>query len=335
MKRLQLVLLKYVDRLVSQSDFEGLAERVQRLAPEIDVVITSRHRLAQWKRLPQAFRPTLTVVFGRMRKGHWAHGRVLDCAKFAKHEELAKLRAVGIPVPDFVVVEPGTILDPAVWGPYVVVKPTLAARGREVRIRKTSRVRFAPPEDFPREHPIHSGPLIAQRFVYTGPWAVSYRVCTFLGRALYCWRAEQSHSKRRLEGRWDFAASAGGVQIIAPAQTSTYTLVDDAEVIRVAERAHRLAFPDYPYLGFDLVRDAESGEVSVLEANSGGNVLHLSSKLGVTLQRLHGFDLYRQFGALERAAERLVEVTRERAIVAPLGRPLRSRSLAAGAGAPA
>jgi hypothetical protein len=36
--------------------------------------------------------------------------------------------------------------------------------------------------------------------------------------------------------------------------------------------------------------------------------------------RAHGFDLYRQLGALDRAAERLVEVTRRRAIVAPLGR---------------
>ena len=68
--------------------------------------------------------------------------------------------------------------------------------------------------------------MLAQRFVYTGPWAVSYRVCSFFGRALYCWRVEQSHAKRPLAGRWEFAGGAegGGIQIVAPSMTSTYTL---------------------------------------------------------------------------------------------------------------
>ncbi len=333
MKRQQLILVMLSRHIVSRSDLEALAERVRRQAPEIDVVVTSRHRAEHWRLLPHAFRPTLTVVFGPLRKRVWAHGEILDCPKLAKHVELAKLRAAGIPVPDFEIIGPGTRLDPAVWGPYTVVKPTLGARGAEVRIRRTGRVRFEAPDAFPPGHPSRKGPLIAQRFVYTGPWAVSYRVCTFLGRALYCWRVEQSHAKRRLEGRWNFAgsAAAGGVQIIAPALTSTYTLVDDAELIAVAERAHRLAFPDYPYLGFDLVRDAETGEVSVLEANSGGKVLHLSSTVGASIQRLHGIDLYRQLDAHERAAERLVEITRRRARVAPLGRRVLARAPEPGA----
>jgi hypothetical protein len=330
-KRQQLILLMLSRHIVSRCDLEALAERVRRQAPEIDVVVTTRHRAEHWRLLPQALRPTLTVVFGPLRKRVWAHGQILDCPKFAKHVELAKLRAAGVPVPDFAVIEPGTRLDPGVWGPYTVVKPTLGARGAEVRIRKTARVRFEAPEAFPPEHPIRKGPLIAQRFVYTGPWAVSYRVCTFFGRALYCWRVEQSHAKRRLEGRWDFHKGSGGVQIIAPSLASTYTLSDDAELIAVAERAHRLAFPDYPYLGFDLVRDAETGEVSVLEANSGGKVLHLSSVMGMSVQREHGIDFYRQLGALERAAERLIEVTRRRARIAPLGRRALARAPEAGA----
>jgi hypothetical protein len=160
--------------------------------------------------------------------------------------------------------------------------------------------------------------------VYTGRWAVSYRVCTFLGRAQYCWRVEQAHAKRPLEERWGFggrhAASGGGIQIVAPSMKSTYTLVRDEELIALAERAHRLAFPDHLILGFDLVRDADTGEASVLEANSGGAVWHLASPMGVSLQQQHGLDLYRQLGALDRAAEALIEATRRWAIVAPLGR---------------
>jgi hypothetical protein len=216
----------------------------------------------------------------------------------------------------------------------VVVKPTAGQSGCEVRIRRTRRVRYQPPESFPAGHPIRKGPLLAQRFVYTGPWAVSYRVTTFFGRTLFCWRVEQSHQKRRLESRFAFGGTGeglGGIQIIAPSRSSTYSLVDDAEVIGLAESAHRLAFPDYPYLGFDLVRDADTGELSVIEVNSGGVTWHLSSQLGRSMQRDHRMDLYGQFGALDRAAERLIELTRSRARRAPLGPGAREmRSLRSG-----
>ena len=321
MKRRLLILASGLEEVVLPRDLDALAERVERQAPDIDVIVAGRHRRDHWKLLPHALRPALSVGFGWLRKRRFLAGEILHCPRIPKHVELEQLRAAGVPVPDWVVVTPGTTLDPAVWGPYVVVKPTVGRVGKEVRIRRTGRVRYEPPESFPKEHPIQRGPLLAQRFIYTGPWAVSFRVCTFFGRALYCCRAEQSHEKRPLESRFDFrGAAGGGIQIIAPSKTSTYTLVDDAEVIALAERAHQLAFPDYPYLGFDLLRDAESGEVSVIEANSGGAVWHLSSTMGMSLQRTHGIDFYRQFGALDRAAERLIEVTRRRAVVAPIGR---------------
>jgi len=322
-KRYRLVLARVFERIVQPRDLLAIAERVERRAPEIEVAVAGKRRAGQWKLLPHAFRPTLTVAFGDLRRSRFLSGRILHCANLLKHTELEQLRAAGIPVPDWVLIEPGVRLDPAVWGPYVVVKPSVGRRGIDIRIRRTGRVRYEAPESFAPGHLTGKGPLIAQRFVYTGPWAVSYRVCTFFGRALYCWRAEQSHQKRRLESRWQFAGTAdgGGIQIIAPSKTSTYTLVDDEEVIALAERAHRLAFPDYPYLGVDLLRDVESAQVSVVEANTGGNVWHLSSTTGIGIQRAHGIDLYAQFGALDRAADQLIEATRRQALVAPMGRP--------------
>jgi hypothetical protein len=322
-KRYRLVLARVIESAIHTRDLVALAERVAKQAPEIEVAVAGKRRATQWRLLPHVFRPTLTIGFGGVHHRRFLNGRILHCPMLAKHSELAQLRASGIPVPDWVVIEPGTQLDPAVWGPYVVVKPTFGGQGVDVRIRRTGRVRFEPSERLPPKRGFRNGPLIAQRFVYTGPWAVSYRVCTFFGRALYCWRSEQSHQKRRLEGRWEFAgdAAGGGIQIIAPSKTSTYTLVDDEEVIALAERAHSLAFPDYPYLGFDVLRDVESGALSVIEANSSGCVWHLSSRMGISMQRAHGIDLYSQFGALDRAAERLVEATRRHAMVAPIGKP--------------
>jgi hypothetical protein len=322
-KRYRLVLARAREQAVDERDLAALAARVERLAPEIEVAVAGKRRSQQWKLLLHALRPTLTVAFGDLRRGRFLSGRILHCANFSKDEELELLGAAGIPVPDWVVIRPGTQLDPADWGPYVVVKPSVSTSGKDIRIRKTGRVRYQPPGSFQPEHRAQSGPLIAQRFVYTGPWAVSYRVCTFLGRALYCLRVEQSHQKRRLEGRWQFGGSGtgGGIQIIAPSKTSTYSLSHDEQVIDLAERAHRLAFPDYPYLGVDLVRDAESGQLWVIESNTGGGVWHLSSRAGVAVQHAHGIDFYSQFGALDRAAERLVEATRRQARVAPHGRP--------------
>jgi len=322
-KRYRLVFTKVLPRTIHVRDLAALAQRVEKRAPDIEVVRAGRHRTEQWKLLPHAFRPTLTIGFGALRRRRFLSGRILHCPWIPKHEELERLRAVGIPVPDWTVIEPGTRLDPAFWGPYVVVKPSVGGHGLDIRIRRTGRVRYQPPESFPPDHMIRKGPMLAQRFVYTGSWAVSYRVCTFFSRALYCWRVEQSHQKRQLESRWQFAGAAdgGGIQIIAPSKTSTYSMVDDEEVIALAERAHRLAFPDYPYLGFDLLRDVETGELCVIEANSGGCVWHLSSRMGRSMQRAHGIDLYSQFGALDRAAERLVEATRQHAMVSPVGRP--------------
>jgi hypothetical protein len=323
-KRHLLILANPRKKVAVRGDLDALADRVARRAPDIDVLVVGRHRRQQWKVLPRAFRPALTVAWGSLRERRFLAGEILHCPRIPKHVELERLRAAGVPVPDWHVLTPGTRLDPASWGPYVVLKPTVGAKGVEVRIRRTGRVRYEPPGSFPTDHPIREGPLLAQRFVYTGPWPVSYRVTTFFGRALFCWRVEQSHQQRRLEGRFEFGNSSGGggIQIIAPSMKSTYTVVADEEVVGLAERAHRLAFPDYPYLGIDVLRDAETGAVSVLEANSGGAIWHLSSGMGASIQRMHGIDFYRQFGALDLAAEQLIEVTRRRARVAPVGRML-------------
>lgn len=321
MRRRRLVLMSPMPSRVRPRDLHALEERIQRQAPDIDVVVTTRRRADQWPLLLQPLRPTLSVVFGSLGRRKYLAGRILHCPRLPKHVELAKLEAAGIPVPRWERIRPDTRLDPDEWGPYVVVKPTRSACGVDVRIRRTRRVRYEPPAAAPSGSPRRDGGHIAQRFVYTGRWPVSYRVCTFLGRAQYCWRAEQSHDMRPLTDRWAFGRDGGGIQIIAPAKTSTYSLVVDEEMIALAERAHRLAFPDYPYLGFDLLRDADTGEVSVIEANTGGEVWHLSSGLGIGLMQKHGFDLYHQLGALDRAAEALIEVTRRSAVVAPLGRP--------------
>ena len=86
----------------------------------------------------------------------------------------------------------------------------------------------------------------------------------------------------------------------------------DADVIALAERAHA-AFPDQPLLGTDIVRDADSGALYVIECNPRGDAWLISSVMGRMIEQANGLDFAAQFGALEIAARTLAEETRRRA----------------------
>ena len=60
----------------------------------------------------------------------------------------------------------------------------------------------------------------------------------------------------------------------------------------------------------DIVRDALTGKLYVIEANASGDTWSLSSPTGLSIQKRGGFDLKAQFNALQRAARLLVDQTR-------------------------
>jgi len=92
----------------------------------------------------------------------------------------------------------------------------------------------------------------------------------------------------------------------------TFTLDDDPEVVALAERAHA-AFPRVPLLGLDIVRDADTGALFVIEANSLGLTWHFSTPKGLGFQKQFGFDLNAQFDGRRKAARVLARVCAEHA----------------------
>jgi len=100
--------------------------------------------------------------------------------------------------------------------------------------------------------------------------------------------------------------------VVSNKRNSRYALSNDAQVIALAVRAHR-AFPDQPVLGTDIVRDAETGELFVIECNPRGDTWYISSATGRLIERANGLDFARQFGALSVAAEALARETARRA----------------------
>ncbi|MEE8106061.1 MAG: ATP-grasp domain-containing protein [Planctomycetota bacterium] len=288
-----------------------VANHVREIAPDIAVHVVRDER-RRWKRRLLALRPTL--VFSPARLQHRVgpkRANVFQGADLGKSEESKRLEAAGVPVPRWTLLREGENPDLQGFGPYVVRKPDGGARGADVKIIRRGRVKWRRPTVARN----NNSNLMVQEFVYTGPYPVSYRVSTLLGEVLWATRVEASRERRPLPTRHAFGTGGvrgGGVSIVANTRDSTWTLTDDAEILALARRA-AAALPEIPLLGVDLVRDADTGEVFVIEVNPSGWTWHFSSHRGVSIQRDNNIDFDAQFGGLRRAAEALVRVTREQA----------------------
>jgi len=268
---------------------------------------TSRPHL--WTPLRLFTQPTVTVEFDRPQHFNLIRGRRLRQLPRGKIFTNGKLRDAGFPMPRFEVITPETVLDPAIWGSYVVVKPEKGGRGAYVWIQRTGRVRHRLPHELPEDYPGRHEPMIVQQFIYTGRWPVSYRVLTLFGEPLLSTRHEGRHNVPAIEGPADFRRAGGGIPIVATAEGGTITLANDPEMLEMARRVHAV-FPEVPLLGQDFVRDATTGRLYVLEINPNGATWMFSNPSGRKMQADFHLDFYRQFDGLKTAARVLGEVAR-------------------------
>ena len=257
-------------------------------------------------------RPTVSIEMDRRRD----RKRVLrgvglqHDARGGKIAQYRHLDAQGLPIPKWTEIVPDTSLDPEEWGPYVVVKPSRGERGAYVWIHRTGRVRFRPRSEYPEGHPGRKGPMLAQGFVYTGPWPTAYRVVTFFGRPLAAIRYDGRNDLSPLDDPDNFRMTGGGVSIVASAQGSSIALNQEPDVLDLARRAHA-AFPNIPSLGVDMVREKATGALYLLEVNPGGFAWILTNDNGREMQAEFGLDFYSQFKALDVIADRSIEIARE------------------------
>ena len=311
MARTRNLILVHQKAKQDRADFEAIEQRIGSLAPDIRVFVVDTKEADRADGRFEHGAPTLTVSPMPIKRFAPPPGAVCQGHEFPKDEQYRMLAQRGVAVPDWATIVPDIALDPEQWGPYVVVKPALGRKGAEIHIKKAGRVRYRPPESFAEGHPARRAPLLAQRFVYTGTWPSNYRVVTFFGRALLCWHCEAAHRYVPLHSRWDFKAK-GGITVVSNKTDSTYQLARDADVITLAEQAHA-AFPDQPLLGTDIVRDADTGKLYVIECNPRGDAWLISSDMGRMIEAANGLDFTAQFGALEIAADTLISETRARA----------------------
>jgi hypothetical protein len=282
------------------SDFRELAEWVNELTDGTQAVVVSDERNSvSAADVPDV--PTLTVSFSPVRRFRPRRGPVLQGQLVPKSAEYRALEALGIPVPRWVRLLPGRTPDLSQLGPYVVTKPDFGARGADVRIERRDLVTWTPPRtDLTRRWGGPFNPRIAQDFVYTGLWPKSTRVVTLLGTAMLSYEIEASHERQPLRSLGDFH----GQSVVSSGRGCSFRLAVDEEALRLAERAHA-AFPRVPLLGFDIVRDVNTGQRFVLEANSLGYVWDFSSQSGLSIQAEFGFDLAAQLDGRRKAVRAL------------------------------
>lgn len=286
-------------------DLQEIVRGVSAIDPRINAVVLPKglgHRLLL---SPLWTGSTLSVAMQRSGGRSFLPGRVVTSKIFLKSGEYRRLEAAGYPVPRWTLITPDTRMDPAVWGPYVVVKPNDGGQGAHVKIKRTGKVRYKPPIEDDR---FGQRGVIVQEFIYTGEWPESFRVFTLFGQCILCFHQKTVGRGRPLTSRWNFAADSG-TSIVSNTIDMQVSLTKEPDVVSLCEGAHRAAFPDVPLLGFDVIRDAETGKLYVLECHAHGPVWPFSTSKGLGVQRKNGLDFASQYGALRKCAEILAEAT--------------------------
>jgi hypothetical protein len=237
-------------------------------------------------REPRRFRPT------------WAS--IWEPRTFGKAHECRVLEAAGIAVPRWTTTKEGEDLDLSGFSSLVVTKPDVGLRGAMVRMMRRNRVRH-------RTHRIaysqeDSGTLIVQEYIHTGPWPTSFRVGTIFGEPLYTLRIEADRSRDPIPLDYRSQADAfTGKTIVASSKGCRMSPDVPQDILELGCKVHR-AFPDMPLLATDILRDHETGQLYVIEVNTGCGLLPPATR--ERLKGDFGVDIRAQFGGCANALAR-------------------------------
>jgi glutathione synthase/RimK-type ligase-like ATP-grasp enzyme len=296
-------------------DFEEIAQKVRDLASDIEVFIVNNEIPSSVTRRRAARMPTLVFSPGTLIDFRPLRGKVYAGTAIPKLEQLARFKAAGVPVPPSAEITPGVVLPETVFGSHIVVKPgySTASQGHHMTLVRREAVTFQPRESYPQDHPGRYGPMYAQRFVDTGECVNHHRVLTLFGTPLLAFKTSATVARAPLEAPDDVLAT---VMVKARRRDAPIErqLTHDPDILELARRCYS-AIPEAPLQGIDIVREASTGRLFVLEANPGGNTWIFSKgEMSDRLKRaLRVERLSDPFDAFTKAAKVLVERTRSEA----------------------
>lgn len=298
-------------------DWHAIARHVRDIDPRIETFVVDWSQHASYTRRRAAGKPTLIVSPSPLGPFQPRRGMIYQGRRIEKTEQLALLEQAGVAVPRTALLTPGLTLDPADWGDVVIVKPShipTSSRGAGIHLMRTERVRYRTPKEYPPGHPGRAGPIFIQQFIDTGDRIQSCRVLTLFGEPLYCIRDLSLSRRVSLHAPDD---EIEGAPIATQQLDCAGTFVDDEDVLAIA-RAADAAIPDVPLKGCDVLREAGTGKLYVLEVNPGGNTWHFSSAMLAEERAENGPEFerkrIRQFDALRTSARILAARTMQEAV---------------------
>ena len=307
-------------------DFDEISAKAHVLDPSI-VIFTLPNNLKTDLAAQNWRYPTLTVALSSSFKLPILRGPVLKNQQVEKLAQQDVFRKHGIPTPPALPFQFGMTLDPIIFGNLVVLKPmdlAQTSKGEGVQMFRRRRLHKMRVTDFPQSHPIHRARqgYIVQRFVDTGEHPSFFRVQTFLGKTIYAWHSVLVEPRCSLDAD---DAEIENANIASQGGEKTRKLINVPEIIALAEKVHE-AFPHIPMLAVDVIREAATGKLYVLECNPGGNTWHFSSRIGEKLRlgfgdaKTNGNEkaneiarrmFIDQFGAFDIVARQLIAKTHE------------------------
>lgn len=298
----------------------AIAREVVKSAPDITVHIVrpggTAADLPAWK----WELPALTVGLGRSsgfvpRRGPMLHNRPVK-----KLDQYHRFAACGIPSPYTERFVFGRSCCEQRFGSHAVLKPLpldLTSSMGNMMLCETRRLHLLRPDGFAPDHFLRRAPALVQRFIDTGTRPEYFRVLTLLGEPILWMRvksaAEQADlssgayhvEKAIIDPRSTYAAATEGfselIEFVVPEDVSRFA----REVCR--------AFPDIPLQACDIVREAATGTLHILEINAGGNTWDFSSKrVEAARERIGGRErLVSLFDPWPRAARALIAKVRQ------------------------
>jgi hypothetical protein len=293
---------------MNMADFMQIGHEVRIHAPDIEVFVVPRSGVPNYV-VPE--RPTLIFSPRRVQPNKFPPGKIYCGRPIPKLDQMRTFSHFGLPVPKWAIIRPDDRFTSEQWGRVVVVKPS-ALRGsysRGITASRPEDVRYLPPESFPEGHPGRDGPMLVQQFIDTGLKPAQIRVLTLFGEPLYAEEIGAADPQPMPE-----VLTPESIQrwVITPVRVNRKrSFVYDKGVLRLASRAYG-AFPDIPVQGCDVLREAATGKLFLLEINAGSNTWHFSSHWGQH-QKIEGRRREEQFDAFKNAARVLIERTRNEA----------------------
>jgi hypothetical protein len=304
------LVLVHSNRWQDRADFEIIKSHVEALAPDIAVFIASNDIPSSIVRKRAASRPTLIFSPIQILSFKPARGKIYAGTPMSKIEEMRRLLAAGLPVPDFEVIDPDIRLSPDHHGPFVIVKPSysFASFGQGIELRRTSTLRFRASTEFGEEHPGRQAPMLAQKFIDCG-YPMSCRVLTIFGEPIFTYYRQSTKPMNLAPDKDIFEQHE---YLPTPPDRITF-VTHEPDILELARNAYR-AIPEAALQACDIVREKETGRLYLLEVNPGGGTWMFSSENSAGYKQSLGTnDLTAEFDAFRTVAGVLVERTRAEA----------------------